>query len=326
MKISSLIDVIEGELINSPFVSYIYNIKINAKKVNEGDLFIAKNDNDLSLAIQNGAFAIIYDFDTPILDKEIAWIKVKSYKEALIKIFRYKLSNIDLKAYTCDQITYELLNLYKNKSFKFISSSLENSIKMIENVKDNDIVFCTDESLLNKIYPKNEIFNKKHHEINNICEHSLFETSFSYENKFFSRLKISSIYLNQFLDVYNFCKEDFDFSKLKAFSFMKPLFIDKKCNICEYGKSDRFIITQKNSFLINHELNEINKKFKYAKTIYVSNKFIENFQYKQYVISNIKNLQKFLITKEFNCLYLIGYDFAKVEKTLTKPEVLNSLF
>ena len=64
MKISSLIDIIEGELINSPSISFIYNIKTNAKKVNEGDLYIAKNPNDLALAIKNGAFAIIYDFYT----------------------------------------------------------------------------------------------------------------------------------------------------------------------------------------------------------------------------------------------------------------------
>ncbi|NQY54367.1 MAG: peptidoglycan synthetase, partial [Campylobacteraceae bacterium] len=159
MKISSLIDIIEGELINSPSISFIYNIKTNAKKVNEGDLYIAKNPNDLALAIKNGAFAIIYDFYTPILDKEIAWIQVKSYKDALIKIFRFKLSTLDLEAYSCNTITYDLLNIYKNKSFKFISSNLENCIKIIENIKDKDILFSCDENLLNKIYPKFSNFN-----------------------------------------------------------------------------------------------------------------------------------------------------------------------
>ena len=63
MKISSIIDIIDGELLSSPSISFVYNIKVNSKKIVEGDLFITKNPNDIEEAIANGAFAIIYDFD-----------------------------------------------------------------------------------------------------------------------------------------------------------------------------------------------------------------------------------------------------------------------
>ena len=326
MKISSLIDIIEGELINSPSISFIYNIKTNAKKVNEGDLYIAKNPNDLALAIKNGAFAIIYDFYTPILDKEIAWIQVKSYKDALIKIFRFKLSTLDLEAYSCNTITYDLLNIYKNKSFKFISSNLENCIKIIENIKDKDILFSCDENLLNKIYPKFSNFNNTKFKITNVVTHSMFESTFKFDNRLFSKVKISSLYLKEFVEVYNFCKEDFDITKLKNFNNMKALFLDKNCNVSEYGKSDKFLLAQKDYSLVNNEIDFIRKNYSYAKIIYISSINIPDFKDELFVINNVKNLQNFLKTKSFNCAYLISYDFEKVEKTLTKPLLQYSLF
>ncbi len=326
MKISSLIDIIEGELINSPSVSFLYNIKINAKKVNEGDLFIAKNAKDLLLAINNGAFAIVYDFNTAVLDNEIAWIKVTSYKEALIKIFRYKLSTIDLKAFFCDRISYEFLNINKNKNFKFISNNLEHSIKIIESIKNSDTLFCSNEDLLHKIYPKYKVFSHNDYGLDNLIVHSLFECSFSYKNNYFNKFKLASLYLKPFLNVYAFCKNDFDLSKLQSFNSLRAIFLDKQYNACEHGKSDKFMLVQNSHALIKEEIDYINKIYSYGKIIYISSHFINGFPKELYVISNLKNLKTFLKTKDFNCVYLIGYDFVKVQRTLTKVEKELSLF
>ena len=38
MQISSILDIVDGELLNSPSISFIYSIKTNAKKIKEGDL------------------------------------------------------------------------------------------------------------------------------------------------------------------------------------------------------------------------------------------------------------------------------------------------
>ena len=43
-------------------------------------------DNEIELAIKNGAFAIILDTNVPIIDNEIAWIKVKNICVNLIII------------------------------------------------------------------------------------------------------------------------------------------------------------------------------------------------------------------------------------------------
>lgn len=58
--------------------------------------------------------------------------------------------------------------------------------------------------ILDDIYPVNFDFNTKEYEINNLIEHSIFETTFSYQDRYFSKLKISSLYVTEFLDVFTF--------------------------------------------------------------------------------------------------------------------------
>ncbi len=67
---------------------------------------------------------------------------------------------------------------------------MENLFKYIDEINDKDIIISSNESILSKIYPNNKNFNDIHKisMVENLIEHSLFETSFSYGNKFFSRI------------------------------------------------------------------------------------------------------------------------------------------
>ena len=104
MQISSILDIIDGSLINSPSISFIYSIKTNVSKVKEGDLFLARNLDEIQQAIKNGAFAIIVDTNTAIIDNEIAWIKVQDMDLCIIKLLRFKLAVKNLEAYHCDHV------------------------------------------------------------------------------------------------------------------------------------------------------------------------------------------------------------------------------
>ena len=54
MQISSILDIVDGSLLNSPSISFIYSIKTNVSKVKEGDLFLARNLDEIQQAIKNG--------------------------------------------------------------------------------------------------------------------------------------------------------------------------------------------------------------------------------------------------------------------------------
>ena len=332
MKISSIVDIVDGELLNSPSISFINNISSDANKVKTSDMFIAKNIEDLKIALQNGAYAVIFEKDFEVIDNEIAFIKVKNLELALLKIVRYKLSTLKIESYFCTDETFDMLNLYQNNHTKpifLISKNIEKAFKFIDDIKDGDILISKNNKLLESIYPDSKEFEKKLDEnsIKNLIKHSLFELSFSYKDIYFSKLRLSKIYLNSFLNIYDFFKGNIDISKLKLYSNFKAIFIDKDFQPIESGKSDSFIICQTNKNLIPIEITYLKNEFRYAKTIFVSKYKISFLDEKeQIIINNIEDLKNILKNLKFNCVYLIGFTNQESFEFLQNSQKLQALF
>ena len=332
MQISSILDIVDGSLLNSPSISFIYSIKTNALKVKEGDLFIAKNINEIDLAIRNGAFAIIFDTNVPIIDNEIAWIKVKNIDISIIKLIRFKLAIKNIEAFYCNKIIYDLLKIYSthfSKNIRLVPNKLENTFRFIDEIEDNDILISCNKNILDNIYPKNKDFDhiNKLNETDNLIEHSLFETSFSYENVYFSRLKISSLYITDFLKVFNFFKQNLDLTKLKSFYNFKPLFLDRNLNLVEFGKSDKFIICQNNEDLYENEISYMKKQYKYAKNIFITSSYIDYLSKdEQILMTDIEQLKPILRKLKFNGIYILGFNYNEVYEYLIKSENIQTLF
>ena len=332
MKISSIVDIVDGELLNSPSISFINNISSDANKVKTSDMFIAKNIEDLKIALQNGAYAVIFEKDFEVIDNEIAFIKVKNLELALLKIVRYKLSTLKIKSYFCTDETFDMLKLYQNNHTKpifLISKNIEKAFKFIDDIKDGDILISKNKKLLESIYPDSKEFEKKLDEnsIKNLIKHSLFELSFSYKDIYFSKLRLSKIYLNSFLNIYDFLKGNIDISKLKLYSNFKAIFIDKDFQPIESGKSDSFIICQTNKNLIPIEIAYLKNEFRYAKTIFVSKYKISFLDEKeQIIINNIEDLKNILKNLKFNCVYLIGFTNQESFEFLQNSQKLQALF
>ncbi|MGH2277777.1 peptidoglycan synthetase [Aliarcobacter sp. ERUVET-7] len=332
MKISSIVDIVDGELLNSPSISFINNISSDANKVKTSDMFIAKNIEDLKIALQNGAYAVIFEKDFEVIDNEIAFIKVKNLELALLKIVRYKLSTLKIKSYFCTDETFDMLKLYQNNHTKpifLISKNIEKAFKFIDYIKDGDILISKNKKLLESIYPDIKEFEKKLDEnsIKNLIKHSLFELSFSYKDIYFSKLRLSKIYLNSFLNIYDFFKGNIDISKLKLYSNFKAIFIDKDFQPIESGKSDSFIICQTNKNLIPIEITYLKNEFRYAKTIFVSKYKISFLDEKeQIIINNIEDLKNILKNLKFNCVYLIGFTNQESFEFLQNSQKLQALF
>lgn len=330
MQISSIIDIVNGKLLNSPFTSFIYALKTNVKRVKEGDLFIAKNTEDIQIAVNNGAFAILIDQNYPIIDNEIAWIKVDNIDIAIIQLIRYKLANINLKAYHCDRATYDFLKIfapYSDKNVLLIPNSLDEFFRILDDISDEDILIYHNKYVLEQLYPKNSNFNTtQKYDVENLIEHSLFETSFSYKDKFYSKLKIPSIYIPQFLSVIEFLNYDLDLSKLKSFHNFKPLFLDKNLNLVEFGKSDKFVICQYNDGLVEEEVEFLHQKYKYAKTVFITSHKLDFIKENQIVLNDIEELKSTLKKINFNAVYLVGFEYKEIHSNLTKQDEEPSLF
>lgn len=332
MQISSILDIVDGELLNSPSISFIYSIKTNVSKVKEGDLFIVRNKDDIQTAINNGAFALVLEDNHFITDNEIAWIKVKNINTSIIQLIRFKLAISDLKAYYCDEVTFDLLKIFANNSLKnivFIPKNIDKLFKQIEDINHDDVIICSNKTILDKIYPNNKSFsnNNSFIKIENLVEHSLFECSFSFNDIYFQKIKIPSIYIKELISVYKFLDYEFDFSKLKSFTNFKPIFLDKSMNLLEFGRSDKFIICQKNIDLVKREISYIKTKYKYAKTLFITSSYLDILEInEQIILDNLENLKSMLKTSSFNAVYLINYNFDDVYDYLQKEEKPLTLF
>lgn len=330
MQITSILDIIDGRLINHPSISFIYSIKTNPKKVKEGDLFIVQKQEDIPLAIEHGAFALVTDKDLDITDNEIAWIKVESIDNTIVRLIRYLLSNIRLTAFYCNDITYELFNILRkptvHTNIKIIPKKLSKFFKVLDDLEENDTLIFSDQKILNDIYPVNFDFNAKEYKVKNLIEHSIFETTFSYQDKYFSKLKISSLYLNEFLDVYTFLDFDADLNKLKKFHYLQPIFVDKLINHIDFGKSDKFLIAQDNEELVLQEVKYLENKYKYAKILYITTKEIDDNREIDYTfINSLEELKYFLKKVHFNAVYFIGVSYDELYEQVSKQNSEPSL-
>jgi ferrochelatase len=330
VKITSILDIIDGKLLNSPSISFIYSFKTNVSKVKEGDLFIAYNLDDVQIAIDKGAFAIITQNVYPITDKEIAWIRTDNLDFSLIKLIRYKFAHFNLSAFYCKDISYEFiktLSSLSSKNIKLLPKEIKNFVSCIDDINDETIIVSNDTKVLNKIYPNNSDFEKENFLISNLVEHSMFEVSFTYKDNYFQRIKIPSIYIEEFLRVYTFLDiKEFDDSRLKNFNFFKPMFLDKNLDIVEFGKSDKFIISQNKISLIKKETNYLKSKFTYGKIIYITSSYINLLPKDQIILEELSEIKHILKNQLFNALYIVGFKYEDIQQTLLKEEKELSLF
>jgi len=296
MQISSLVDIIDGELLNTPSISFVTQIQISSSKVSDGDLFISNNKKEILEAVKNGAFSIVSSKKQKITDNEIAWINVKNIDLAMVKIIRFKFSNKCLKSFYCDNISYELLEIYShlNKNLCFLSGAIKKDFKLLQSCSKNDTLFSTSKKYMTSLVPQSKKFNITKYKIANLTNNSLFSTSFSYGGKFYDNLKLPNIYINNFIKINKFYNEDLDLNMLKRFSYFKPIFINKNSEVVDFGKSNRFIIGNNNPILTKVEINYLTKYYSYGKIIVVSDLITEdelhlkirNYEYNAMYISN----------------------------------------
>ena len=315
MQISSILDITNGELQNSPLISFITDIKINPNRIKQGDLFLVKNQNDIDTAIKNGAFAIIYDNkNISITDNEIAWIYVENINYAMIRLMRYILSLHQLEIYYCDEITIDLIKLYIS-DFKHPVIILENdmykNIIKLNQIEEYSIIFSHNENYLKQISPIYKNFNHQNYNISNLITHSAFETTFSYKEQYFSRLKLPQIYIDQFLDIYLYLEKSIDISRLKQSKICKPIFINLHCDIIEFGKSDRFILPISTQQIAQKQIKFIKQIYKYANIM---------------VVDNDKNLLTMIKNNDFNIMLVVGILYEDMAEILSQPKIEQTLF
>ncbi|MEA1983121.1 MAG: hypothetical protein U9N39_06215 [Campylobacterota bacterium] len=325
MRLENVLALTNGTLVNKPFVTSFTNVVFEAKSVKRGDLFMAFEEETIEDAIFNGAYGILFSKPTQISDSEIAWIKVSSIEDALKRLLRFRLIEKNLVVYECNEIVLKLaLQIITEPTFLTVNGDIKEICKLLWDAQDEStILFCP--ALISR-----DIFTKtielSQTSLSHVCivEQTLFETSFIYDDVFYERQLLSPFfipYLEILLALFKNLQINYRLKKFTPIDHFEAVFTNKKFEIKEFGTSDKVLIFEKHSALVESEIFFLQREATWAKIIYVIP------HYEEKLISKIENRASLLIYKNeneiVNLLKASSFHFALVigvtKEILSKP-------
>jgi len=326
MRLENVLALTHGKLISKPFVSSFTETIFEAKNVKRGDLFIAFNEDEIEEAILNGAYGIIFDKPTQIIDNEIAWIKVNNIDDAFKKLLRFRLIQKNISTYSCDLITLKLaLQIFTETSFYVLKSNTKITQKQLWNLSDASTILFSpelyDENIFTNIQPiESDLISKIE-----LKERTLFETSFIYDHIFYDRVFLSPFFIPYLEKILNFFKKIEVNFRLKSFTQMEhfeAVFVNNSIELKEFGTTDKVLIFEKNLTLVKDEIEFLKKFVNWANLIFVLPADFMLFDLKEYTniffYKNKDEIFKILKENSFNFALIAGSDKSIVKESLRK--------
>ncbi|PHQ65699.1 MAG: hypothetical protein COB99_02400 [Sulfurimonas sp.] len=321
MRLENFLALTHGKLENEPCVNSFENTVFEAHRVKRGDVFFAYDEEDIDLAVSNGAYGIVFDKLVQVSDEEIAWIKVEDIDEAVKRLLRFKMIEKEVVAYECNEIILKLaLQVITQTSFIVIHGDIRAVFKSLWEVEDRTIIlFCP--TLNSKdMFTNVKTLSKIAIEPIEIMEQTLFETSFIYDNIFYERQLISPFfipYLAELLHLFKSLKIDFRLRKFTPIEHFEAVFTNKNFEIKEFGTSDKVLIFEKNTSLVDSEITFLHSRASWAKIICIVPSCVKQpknenvFSYK-----HEKEILPILKENSFHFALIVGVDKSILNRTI----------
>ncbi len=269
MRIENLAKIIDGEISNTPSVTYIDQLRVNAKQIKRGDAFLCLEKDDLSEAIKNGAYAVIYKDNVKITDDEIAWIKIDDMEKSIIRYLRFKIMQTSFEMYYTDDITFQILkSTVLDKNILFLDKDLKINFLKIINANAGTLFLSNDKSFIESINPSYKTIKKTENDYINIVKFSIFQIDFIYDGFYHNNIKIPKIFATNINSSLEFIKNKnlrYRLNDLKITSHFEPIFVDNGLGVKDFGTTNKVIIVEKDIDLIKIEIEYLCKYAKYAK-------------------------------------------------------------
>lgn len=245
MKIEDILNLTEGTLTNTPKVQAIEAATVYYSKVEHGDLFFSSNQEEIDQAIDNGAYAIVYDDDNIVRkDDEIAWIKVSDIQLAAFKLIRYVTLKKEALFYLLSnhELTFLKMILLHKNNISFISNDWRKAFEQILN-SDDSLFVGTNQELMDLIKPDVHKLNK---EVDGyLISDTLFRSTFKVGGFVYQEKELIPFHLEYLLRVIDFCETHelpYSVERLKYTKHFTPVFIDGKLKSTKASKSDKVAI------------------------------------------------------------------------------------
>ncbi len=321
MRLENFLALTHGKLINEPCVNSFENTIFDAHRVKRGDIFFAYNTDDIEIAVQNGAYGIVFDKPTQISDSEIAWIQVNDIDDALKRLLRFKMVEKEVVVYECNEIILKLaLQVITQTSFLVVNGDMKTIFKSLWQVEDRTtILFCP--ALNSKdIFANIKTLPKTAVEPIEIMEQTLFETSFVYDDIFYERQLISPFfipYLEELLHLYKSLKINFRLRKFTPIEHFEAVFTNKNFEIKNFGTSDKVLIFEPNASLIDGEIGFLQTRASWAKIIFILPSQMQDLKDENlFIYKNEKDILDILRDNSFHFALIVGVDKSILNKPL----------
>lgn len=245
MKIEDIVNLTEGVLTNTPEVNAIESATVYQSKVEHGDLFFSSNQEEIDQAIDNGAYAIIYDDENIIKkDNEIAWIKVSDIQLASFKLIRYVVLKKEAQFFLLSdhELTFLKMILTHKTNINFIQNDWRKAFEQILN-NDGTLYVGADKELMKLIKP--DIQRLERDVDGYTVFDTLFKTTFKVNGYVYQEKDLIPFHLEYLLRVIHFCDANslpYDIERLRYTKHFTPVFIDGQLNATRSSKSDKVAI------------------------------------------------------------------------------------
>lgn len=245
MKIEDILNLTEGKLTNTPNVQAIEAATVFYSKVDHGDLFFSSNQEEIDKAIENGAYAIVYDDENIIKkDDEIAWIKVSDIQLAAFKLIRYVVIKKEVNFYLLSEheLTFLKMVIQHKGNVSFIPNDWRKAFEQILN-SDGTLFVGTDKELMQLVKPDIEKINR---EVDGyLVSDTLFKSTFKVDSFVYQEKELIPFHLEYLLRAVDFCNlHDLPYTmdRIKYTKHFLPVFIDSKLRSTQASKSDKVVI------------------------------------------------------------------------------------
>jgi len=276
MLVDDILNITEGRLLNTPFISSIEEIHIDSSLIKRGDLFIAINDDGINEAIKNGAYGILMDEAYDVSDDEIAWIRVDNLERALSRLVKYFFIDKEYNFILLNPLQFHIASTHINtkKDIAVLTKDIKENFNMLMD-KNKKIFFTTDEEFLIRLKLSFFKFTNFILPKYNIVHASIFDTKFVY-NSILSHVRIASLFFEDFLKLFHFLNDFGIHIELKSIHIKDnfiPYFLGNKGEVLDFGKSDRVLISEQDVSFLNQEIKYLLEHVKWSKvSIFINEK------------------------------------------------------
>ena len=270
MTIENLINIIGGKLVNKPKINRVESATIYPSKVESGDLFFATDKENAQKAIENGAYAVVYEGELEITDSEIAYIKVDSIKDATLKFLRYVVLQKESKVYLFEDIDISFLKQIvsrRSSIYTIISSDWKKSFEAVLN-SDYEVYITNSKELAESLSPNYR--TQKEVAYGYVISDSLLKTTFKIDKYIYQNAQMSPLFIENIKKVVKFCQEwdiDYDINRLKYTKEFRPFYIEDDLSPSNIGTTEKVLIFVNDLKIVDRAIQYLRHDGKWIKSI-----------------------------------------------------------